>query len=241
MHADHKRKRSSPIEGDTETIQINKKPKMEYPDRVAILPLEIINMILEYAHDGENQVFNLQTLKVVSQAMNQMTSNYMNRKKIKKIKSSELCQTIAGYGYVSLLKYATENGCPWNIYICSEAAKNGKVNVLKYAHENGWAWNGWTCIVAARFGQLECLKYAHDHGCPWNKLVCFRAAENGHLECLRYAHERGCPWDEETCESASENGHLECVQYIHEHGCPCEHYNNKNGIKIYSVPYFEII
>ena len=35
------------------------------------------------------------------------------------------------------LKYAHENGCPWDKKTCSEAALNGHLECLQYAHENG--------------------------------------------------------------------------------------------------------
>ena len=34
-----------------------------------------------------------------------------------------------------MLKYAHENGCPWNEGTCSKAAEGGHLEVLKYAHE----------------------------------------------------------------------------------------------------------
>jgi hypothetical protein len=47
------------------------------------------------------------------------------------------------------------------------AAANGHLEVLKYAHENGCPWNQTMCSEAARNGQLEVLKYGHEDGCPW--------------------------------------------------------------------------
>ena len=47
-------------------------------------------------------------------------------------------------------------------YTCSEAAKNGHLECLKYAHENGCPWDQWTCRQAAENGHLECLKYLHE-------------------------------------------------------------------------------
>ena len=46
------------------------------------------------------------------------------------------------------------------------AAKNGHLECLKYAHENGCPWDGETCSEAAENGHLECLKYARENGCP---------------------------------------------------------------------------
>jgi len=74
---------------------------------------------------------------------------------------------------------------------------SGHLECLKYAHEQGCPWDEETCEYAATNGDLECLKYAREHGCPWDDWTCMRAAEYGHLECLKYAHEQGCDWDED--------------------------------------------
>ena len=71
------------------------------------------------------------------------------------------------------------------------AANNGRLECLKYARENGCPWDENTCTAAALHGYLECLKYAHENGCPWDEWTCEGAAEHGHLECLKYAHENG--------------------------------------------------
>ena len=75
---------------------------------------------------------------------------------------------------------------------CTNAAAAGDLTRLKYAHENGCPWDESTCEAAAR-GHLECLQYAHENGCPWDEWVCHEAAKGGHLECLKYAHENRCP------------------------------------------------
>ena len=35
----------------------------------------------------------------------------------------------------------TKNGCPWSEETCFEAALNGHLECLKYAHENGCPWD----------------------------------------------------------------------------------------------------
>ena len=45
---------------------------------------------------------------------------------------------------------------------------NGHFACLKYAHENGCPWDEGTCYYAAMNRHLACLKYAHEHGCPYN-------------------------------------------------------------------------
>ena len=57
--------------------------------------------------------------------------------------------------------------------------------MLKYAHENGCPWDEWTCSMAAGGGHLKVLKYAHENGCPWDRWTCSKAADGGHLEVLR--------------------------------------------------------
>jgi hypothetical protein len=49
------------------------------------------------------------------------------------------------------------------------AAQNGHINCLKYAHENGCPWNELTCFFAAKNSNIECLRYAYENGCPYLK------------------------------------------------------------------------
>jgi len=82
-----------------------------------------------------------------------------------------ICKEASKKGFLNLLKYANENGCPWDLRTCSNAAENGHLDCLKYAHENGCPWNEKTCEYATKYGHLDCLKYAHENGCPWNKII----------------------------------------------------------------------
>ena len=74
---------------------------------------------------------------------------------------------------------------------------------LKWARENGCPWDEGVCSAAARGGHLEVLQYAHANECPWDEGTCSSAAAKGHLEVLRWARANGCPWDESTCISRS--------------------------------------
>ena len=58
--------------------------------------------------------------------------------------------------------------CPWDEIL----GLPKMVECLKYAHENGCPWNEETCYYAAQNGHLECLKYAHENGCPWDDWTC---------------------------------------------------------------------
>ena len=104
-------------------------------------------------------------------------------------------------------------GCQTSTYTASYV---GHLECLKYARENGCPWQPETTSAAAAYGHLKCLKYAHEHGCPWHPDTTRYAACYGHLECLKYAHENGCPWHPHTTRAAAVNA-LECLKYIYEH------------------------
>lgn len=123
-------------------------------------------------------------------------------------------------GHLEVLKWARENGCPWDESVCIDAAHEGHLEVLKWARENGCPWNENVCINAARGDQLEVLKWARENGCPWNDEVCATAATNGNLDMLKWARENGCPWDEWTCIFAYKYGHLEVLEWARKNGCP---------------------
>lgn len=57
---------------------------------------------------------------------------------------------------------------PWISRVCSLAAKNGKLASLRYARENGCPWNEWTPFYAVAHGHVDCLRFALETGCPRN-------------------------------------------------------------------------
>ena len=52
----------------------------------------------------------------------------------------------------------------------------GHLECLRYAHDNGCPWNERTIAYPSYYGHLACLEYAHEHGCPWNELTSQWAA-----------------------------------------------------------------
>jgi len=52
---------------------------------------------------------------------------------------------------------------------CAYAAEGGHLEVLKWARENGCPWDKQTCAYAAKGGHLEVLKWARENGCPWDE------------------------------------------------------------------------
>ena len=75
------------------------------------------------------------------------------------------------------------------------AAKNGHLEVLKWARDNGCPWNKYTCVFAAQNGHLEILRWAHNNGCPWDKYTTYAAVSHGQMEILIWALNNNCPYD----------------------------------------------
>jgi len=50
--------------------------------------------------------------------------------------------------------------------VCEEASKNGHLECLKYAHENGCPWDAFTVEAGIINGKSECVNYAIEKGCP---------------------------------------------------------------------------
>jgi hypothetical protein len=70
-------------------------------------------------------------------------------------------------GHLEVLKWAHENGCPWDARTCWAAAKAGHLEVLQWARENGCPWNKWTWDHATS----RCRPYLIEHGCPGSHLL----------------------------------------------------------------------
>lgn len=49
---------------------------------------------------------------------------------------------------------------------CYVAARNGYLHILQYAHDHGCPWDKSTCNAAAWKGHIPTLKYLHENGCP---------------------------------------------------------------------------
>ena len=63
----------------------------------------------------------------------------------------DACSNAAKSGHLECLKYAHENGCPWDEDTCSEAT----FKCLKYAHENG-------CPGSSKYAHLLELDWDSD-------------------------------------------------------------------------------
>jgi hypothetical protein len=52
-----------------------------------------------------------------------------------------MCVYAVSWGHLDCLKYAHENGAPWDERICAQASKNGHIDCLRYAFIRGAPWN----------------------------------------------------------------------------------------------------
>jgi hypothetical protein len=62
------------------------------------------------------------------------------------------------------------------------AAMGGHLEILKWARENGCPWDGQTCYFAAVFGRFELLRWARENGAPWDEITRRNAASKGYVE-----------------------------------------------------------
>ena len=70
------------------------------------------------------------------------------------------------------------------------AASYGHLDCLKYAHENGCPWDKETCINAVEYDIVDCLTYAHKNGCVWDAEKIYEYAVETHsFNCLKYIHD----------------------------------------------------
>jgi hypothetical protein len=99
------------------------------------------------------------------------------------------------------------------------AAEHGYLEVLQYLHEYGCPWYSNACEMAAKHGHLEVIRYLHEHGCPWTSRACTAAAKGGHLAVLRYLHKTGCRLENGPIyRLAVQHRQLEVLWYLKDHG-----------------------
>ena len=111
------------------------------------------------------------------------------------------------------------------------------VALLRWARDNGCPWDERTCAAVAAGGNLEVLKWARENGCPWDEETCASAARGGHLDILKWARENGCPaprpkLDDLTRTASTHKGSCEDVVNAIFMGPQGEHHN---GLILYDV------
>ena len=130
------------------------------------------------------------------------------------------CAHAAHGGHLEVLKWLRESGCEWDQLTCDRAAENGHFEVLKWARENGCDWGVSTSVNAAWSDHLETLKWLRENGCPVHSNAFAMAANRGQMEVLKWMKDNGCPWDEFCCAQAALAGRLDALKWLRENGCP---------------------
>lgn len=117
------------------------------------------------------------------------------------ITSKRLSYAAAQDGYLSLLIWAKEIGCVWDVKVFLEAIERGQIPIMRWLvdkkcfrllsenafksvakgrslqslawlHQNAYTWNAETyTLQAASAGWLEGLVWLRAHGCPWSKTL----------------------------------------------------------------------
>lgn len=111
----------------------------------------------------------------------------------------------------AMLRYVHGLGGALNKWTVRVAARWGQVGALRYAVQNGAPWDRSTLVAAVEGDSLDCLRYTHEAGCPLHlpSRAPFRAAawslrtHGSHVGCVgpgsdsggagRAHQEAGCP------------------------------------------------
>jgi ankyrin repeat protein len=118
-------------------------------------------------------------------------------------------------GYLHILKYLKEIGCPSHIDATSSASVGGHIMCLKYLYRMKYPVCPNTCHYAFKNGHLNCLQLAFERGCPWKlnisgamiRDIYTRIPHHGPKmsqrvrrkeDCLRWAMKNGNTWINDT-------------------------------------------
>ena len=141
-------------------------------------------------------------------------------------------EAAAATGKLDILKWAIEEGCPWDVNVCSlAAAGNNHICILKWILlESG---NDVNCVplpslfvAAAEGGHLKTLQWLYLNYINEFRLddgtVCKAAVESGSLDVLQWAHHKGFSLDHEAFEAAVTGGSLEILDWLWHNGCQAQ-------------------
>ncbi|KAL6057540.1 hypothetical protein QOT17_015386 [Balamuthia mandrillaris] len=95
---------------------------------------------------------------------------------------------------LTLLKWALQNGCPFDESLTAAAAARGNLKALQWLRQGEKGEQG---------------------PCPWNAQVCNEAARYGYWKVLRWALAKGCSLDKDrVLLLATKNGQLRTLQWL---------------------------
>lgn len=123
------------------------------------------------------------------------------------------------YNHMPCLIYQYELSRYWPQGSVCDALVADFVEGLRFAHENGCPFDDNTTQIAAELGAIHCLKYAVENGCPMHPNTVASAIEYGNLACLQYAHKKGASFQavNEVMYRVAYAGYLDILKYLYEH------------------------
>jgi hypothetical protein len=133
--------------------------------------------------------------------------------------NAEMCKIAARNGNLEMFEWLISNGCIYSGEVSKEAANYGNLNILEWIKEKGYALDN-ICGSAAWGGHLEIVKWGVENHCKLNCGVISSAATNGHLEIIKWARSQGCGWNSDACAQTVVHNHLDILKWLRLNGCP---------------------
>lgn len=136
--------------------------------------------------------------------------------------SKSLSNIAAEQGELTLVSWARDAGCNWDVSVFLSGIKGGQTQTLQHLVDNGCpapeGKDACACAAATE-GGLDVLVWLRERGFDWDEAVCTTAAARGDLPLLQWIHEHGCPWtQDEVFEAAAGGGHINILEWGLESG-----------------------
>lgn len=124
----------------------------------------------------------------------------------------------AGVGFIKVLRWLVEQGCPVDSHALVMAARSGRVDCLRYLCEMGYACNSDTYQACVEGGSVACVTYLDQIGCRRSVNAALSVARSGRADMLRYLHQTGAPLHPIMCTEAVKGGNVACLRYLRGRG-----------------------
>lgn len=122
-------------------------------------------------------------------------------------------------GFLKVLRWLMDQGCPIDGTALSEAARSGHVDCLRYLYKAGCACDANVYQACVEGGSVACLTYLEQIGCPRSPNAALSAVRKGHADMLRHLHQAGARLHPVMCIEAVNAGSVACLRYLCARGC----------------------
>lgn len=137
---------------------------------------------------------------------------------------ARVCRFAARDGELDVLRWARQDGCPWDASACEAAAESGHLDVLDWAVSHGCDWGEDTLSAAAAAGKLNTLKWAVSQpSAPLLSARVFAAgAQSGSYRVLQWLLDQNCPRNSATFAAAAWMGDIDTLEWLYAHEFPAD-------------------